>query len=86
MSHQFSRLRALIILGAVIVTSLCFAAPALATTTGTTGDFAWSDNGSRVTITGCATATCPATLSIPATLDIGGGVLHPVTHIGDTAF
>jgi hypothetical protein len=70
----------------VIVTSLCFAAPALATTTGTTGDFAWSDNGTSVTLTGCATATCPTTLSIPATLDIGGGVIHPVTTIGVVAF
>ena len=78
--------RTLLLLAIVLAGALCFAAPALATTTGTTGDFAWSDNGSRVTITGCATATCPATLTIPATLDIGGGVLHPVTHIGDTAF
>ena len=79
-------LRAMLLLGAVLVGSLCLALPALADTTGTTGDLAWSDNGTRVSITSCATATCPATLTIPATIDIGGGVLHPVTRIGDSAF
>ena len=43
--------RTLLLLAIVLAGALCFAAPALATTTGTTGDFAWSDTGSRVTIT-----------------------------------
>ena len=80
-------LRALLLLCAMLIGSLALVGPAVAgTATGTTGDLAWSDNGTNVTISGCATATCPAALTIPTTIDIGGGVLHPVTRIGDTAF
>ena len=58
---------------------------AQAATTGTTGDLKWTDNGTSVTIDGCASA-CPASVVIPATIDIGGSVIHDVTTIKNFAF
>lgn len=53
---------------------------------GTTGDLRWSDNGTSVTITGCAATPCASTIVIPATINTGDNGILPVTSIGGEGF
>jgi len=77
-------LRTLLVLCAALLATLCLASPASAFG-GTTNGLNWIEDGTSVTINGCAQA-CSATVTIPATIDIGGSTILPVTSIGEYAF
>jgi hypothetical protein len=80
-----SPLRLLLLAGTVLVASLGLAITEQASA-GTTGDLRWGDDGTSVTITGCAASPCASTLVIPATIDTGDNGILPVTSISGEGF
>jgi hypothetical protein len=85
MSLHLDRLRTLIILGAVIVTSLCLATPALGATVTINGVvYTTDDSLATASVTG-GTSGLPTDVTIPNTITHGGNIYN-VTTIDANAF